>query len=102
MPDQPSSVPHDYFPALTGLRGIAACWVMLYHLWQLAGAHSVAPLGVDITPVFSCGYMGVDLFFVLSGFLLGLPFLAWANGRRAFPDLAQFWKRRCLRVPAWP
>ena len=92
----------DYFPGLTGLRGIAAAWVVLFHLWQLAGAQRVTSLGLDITPLFSCGFLGVDLFFVLSGFLLGLPFLAWANRTRPFPDLGQFWKRRCLRVlPAY-
>lgn len=95
-------IARDYFPGLTGLRGIAACWVMLFHLWSLAAGPRVILLGLDLTPVFSCGYLGVDLFFVLSGFLLGLPFLAWASGRRAFPKLALFWKRRCLRVlPAY-
>lgn len=91
-----------YFPALTGLRGIAAAWVVLLHLWMLAGAPRVAPFGFDLTPLFACGFLGVDLFFVLSGFLLGLPFLAWAQGRRAFPNLLSFWKRRALRVlPAY-
>ncbi|MEO6689636.1 MAG: acyltransferase [Dokdonella sp.] len=95
-------VARDYFPGLTGLRGIAACWVMLFHLWMQAAQPSVILLGLDLTPVFSCGYLGVDLFFVLSGFLLGLPFLAWANRTRSFPNLVQFWKRRCLRVlPAY-
>jgi peptidoglycan/LPS O-acetylase OafA/YrhL len=90
--------PADYFPGLTGLRGIAAGWVMLFHLWMLAGGPRVTVFGIDVTPLFSCGYAGVDLFFVLSGFLLGLPFLAWADGRRPFPDLLRFWKRRALRV----
>lgn len=102
MPADSSNGVRDYFPALTGLRGIAATWVVLFHLWMLAGAPRVAPLGLDLTPLFAGGFLGVDLFFVLSGFLLGLPFLAWAQGRRAFPDLAQFWKRRALRVlPAY-
>ncbi len=97
-----AACPRDYFPCLTGLRGIAAGWVMLFHLWMLAGSPRLLPFGVDVTALFSCGFLGVDLFFVLSGFLLGLPFLRWAQGRRDFPGLWQFWKRRCLRVlPAY-
>lgn len=92
------TAPTDYYPALTGLRGLAAIWVMLLHLWLLAVAPPVVVLGVDLTALFSCGMLGVDLFFVLSGFLLGLPFLAWIDGRRPFPDLIVFFKRRCLRV----
>src|SRR6185437_5078025 len=46
-------------PALTGLRGIAAIWVVLFHLfWP----------GID--PVTRTGYLGVDIFFILSGFVL--------------------------------
>jgi peptidoglycan/LPS O-acetylase OafA/YrhL len=102
LPQLRDGAPRDYFPGLTGLRGIAACWVMLFHLWALAAGPRVILLGLDLTPIFSCGFLGVDLFFVLSGFLLGLPFLAWANRTRPFPNLVQFWKRRCLRVlPAY-
>jgi peptidoglycan/LPS O-acetylase OafA/YrhL len=98
MPNTRAEPVRDYFPGLTGLRGIAACWVMLFHLWGLARAPRVVVAGLDLTPLFSVGYLGVDLFFVLSGFLLGLPFLAWALGRKPFPDLRTYAKRRCLRV----
>lgn len=102
MPPDRSSAARDYFPSLTGLRAIAAGWVVLFHLWLLATAPVVRVFGLDLTPLFACGYLGVDLFFVLSGFLLGLPFLAWAQGLRPFPHLGRFWKRRCLRVlPAY-
>jgi hypothetical protein len=43
-------VARDYFPGLTGLRGIAACWVMLFHLWMQAAQPSVILLGLDLTP----------------------------------------------------
>ncbi len=87
-----------YFPALTGLRGVAAGWVALFHLWMLAGAPKLRIGPIDLTPLFGAGFLGVDLFFVLSGFLLGRPFLAWAQGSRGFPDMREFWKRRALRV----
>ena len=96
----------DYYPSLTGLRGIAAGWVMLLHLWHYAIAPDVRlPLGawrLDFTPLFAHGWVGVDLFFVLSGFLLSLPFLAAVRGERPWPRLAHFWAQRCRRVlPAY-
>ena len=45
-------------PALTGLRGIAAAWVVLFHVFG-SGVFFVGN-----------GYAGVDVFFVLSGFIL--------------------------------
>src|ERR1700733_1728230 len=44
---------------LTGLRGIGAAWVVLFHLKDGSA-----------TPVLDDGYMGVDLFYILSGFVL--------------------------------
>jgi peptidoglycan/LPS O-acetylase OafA/YrhL len=45
---------------------------------------------------------GVDLFFVLSGFLLFLPYAAWVLGVRSEPSTTAFYKRRILRVgPAY-
>jgi peptidoglycan/LPS O-acetylase OafA/YrhL len=55
--DRVSSV--KVISGLTGLRGIGAAWVVLFHLQQ----------GKAI-PVLDAGYMGVDLFFILSGFVL--------------------------------
>jgi len=95
-----------YLPALTGLRGVAATWVLLFHLWQFAGSPSLAmPIGaasLSLTPLVRCGFMGVDLFFVLSGFLLAIPFHRAALGRSRTPRLATYWRRRCRRVlPAY-
>ncbi|MBD8525113.1 acyltransferase family protein [Pseudomarimonas arenosa] len=91
----------DYLPAITGLRGVAAAWVLLYHAWQFAGGPRISPVGVDLTPLLACGYFGVDLFFVLSGFLLGMPFLT-ARQRGESVDLRRFWRNRARRVlPAY-
>ena len=52
--------------ALTALRGIFALWVFLFHL----GTWSPEP-GWDQLPIVSRGYLAVDFFFVLSGYVLG-------------------------------
>jgi peptidoglycan/LPS O-acetylase OafA/YrhL len=59
--------------ALTGLRGYAALWVLLFHasftdqlVWQL-GARAHAPY---VDAIVTHAYLAVDLFFMLSGFVL--------------------------------
>lgn len=65
-----------HMPELTGLRGVAALWVVALHAY---GYHTYAtgvadhPLGTYFAQF---GWIGVDVFFVLSGFLLALPLLA--------------------------
>lgn len=58
-------------PALTGIRGYAALWVVVYHCismgWLgLFGSSS----RTDQVPFLLSGYLGVELFFILSGFIL--------------------------------
>lgn len=71
-----------YSPALDGVRAIAVTMVMLFH-------GGIA--------VFTGGFLGVDLFFVLSGFLItSLLLHEWdAQGRL---DLREFWMRRARRL----
>ncbi len=52
-------------PQLTGLRGIAATMVLLLHLDQIHG-NILSPF---VRPIAE-GYLGVDIFFVLSGYIL--------------------------------
>jgi len=89
---------NNYLPALTGLRGIAAAWVLLFHLYQYSGSPDLGPL----TSLAGCGYMGVDLFFVLSGFLLSMPFHRDRMEAAPAPNLMRYAWRRCKRVlPAY-
>ena len=69
-----------HIPALDGLRGAAVLAVLAFHGGYLDG-----------------GYLGVDLFFVLSGYLITALLLA-ETGRTGAVGLAQFWARRCRRL----
>jgi peptidoglycan/LPS O-acetylase OafA/YrhL len=60
--------------ALTGLRIIAAVWVVLFHFRPML--NDASPDFTDtLSPVLNCGAQGVDLFFILSGFVLTWNYL---------------------------
>src|SRR5690606_23760720 len=63
------------------------------------------PLGfttLDLTPMFSLGWFGVDVFFSLSAFLLALPFAHAAAEQRQHPRWSDYFRRRVLRImPAY-
>ncbi len=95
-----------HFPVLTGLRGCAALWVYLFHVWFQAGkpdfVWSIAGLRLDLTPPIAIGFAGVPIFFILSGFLLALPFAQWQAGLRERPAAGRYLIHRVLRVfPAY-
>jgi peptidoglycan/LPS O-acetylase OafA/YrhL len=75
-------------PGLTGVRGVAALWVLGYHL-QLMAPYFALPAFHEL-PILRAGYAGVDLFIVLSGFILMLTHepdferLSWERTRRFF------------------
>ena len=75
-----------YIPALTGLRGMAAFWVFLY---QLIWNQSI--------PVVRDGYLGVDVFFLLSGFVLSHVYYA-DFARISRHDYLRFLKLRLARI----
>lgn len=60
----------DDIQSLTGLRGLAAWWVVIYHFRD--------PIAPYISPLFfriiQHGYLAVDLFFILSGFVIYLNY----------------------------
>jgi peptidoglycan/LPS O-acetylase OafA/YrhL len=79
-----------YVPALDGLRGLAVIAVMLYHQRP---AFSRGPLR-DLT---SGGFLGVDVFFVLSGFLI-TTLLLIDRERTGRVVSTAFWARRARRL----
>lgn len=62
----PLPAPPENLPALTGIRAIAAGLVVLLHLNQTIPGAGIG----DALPFTHYGYLGVDIFFVLSGFIL--------------------------------
>ena len=84
-------------PALTGLRAVAAVWVVLFHYRDdlLALAPGLAPLDTFMR----AGYLGVDLFFPLSGFVLAYTY-ADRLGSFSWRGTADFVRNRFARV--WP
>jgi peptidoglycan/LPS O-acetylase OafA/YrhL len=92
----PSGMPGTHFAQLDGLRGLAILLVMMYHFsLPYPGAHSHdAGLVLQLA---QAGWMGVDLFFVLSGFLI-TGILVDTRGQKH--NLRNFLGRRFLRI--WP
>ena len=96
LPSSPSSV----WPSLTGIRGLAALWVLLLHVYTVAGNKD--GLWPPLEWLMAMGGMGVDIFFTLSAFLLSLPFAEALRQRQAGPDLVLYVKRRFFRIfPAY-
>jgi peptidoglycan/LPS O-acetylase OafA/YrhL len=87
---------HPHYRALDGLRGVAILGVFYYHVYllQLARIRISNPLWIPM-PLADFGATGVDLFFVLSGFLItGILIRA----RRAVNYYSAFYIRRALRL----
>jgi peptidoglycan/LPS O-acetylase OafA/YrhL len=97
----PESGAVNAIPALDGLRAVAVLLVILFHAWTFVPGHVLSGQNEADYPIFY-GKTGVQLFFVLSGFLLFLPYAQWAFGLRERPATLLFYKRRALRVgPAY-
>jgi peptidoglycan/LPS O-acetylase OafA/YrhL len=56
-------------PALTGVRGIAAVWVVAFHFFPPIASFLGLPTAMAF-PQIRLGFLGVDLFFILSGFIM--------------------------------
>ncbi len=83
----------SYVPALDGLRGLAVLLVIGHHLAAYVPVDG-ASIGA-VTSAFRFGWAGVDLFFVLSGFLItGILY----DHRDSPTLLGAFYARRILRI----
>lgn len=82
-----------HLPGLDGIRGFAVLLVMAAHF--VGGAPAVTDWQKIVVEVATRGWMGVDLFFVLSGFLI-TGILIEAKGSPNY--FRNFYARRTLRI----
>lgn len=91
MKDIPSAAFSDskpHYELLDGLRGVAALLVICYHIFE---GFATSPLDQH----FNHGYMAVDFFFILSGFVIGY---AYDDRWKTTLTLKGFFKRRLIRL----
>lgn len=98
-----SSTPalHKRLESIQALRGIAALFVLLFHMAEFQrqmAEHN--PADVALTQgMWDNGWAGVDLFFVISGFIL---VYVTRNAGRSFKDIRGFITSRIIRIyPLW-
>ncbi|CAM3681618.1 acyltransferase [Mucilaginibacter galii] len=82
---QPATKPH--YPILDGLRGVAALTVVAFHVFE---THSTSHLN----QIINHGYLAVDFFFLLSGFVIGYAY----DDRWNKLTVGGFFKRRLARL----
>jgi peptidoglycan/LPS O-acetylase OafA/YrhL len=84
---------------LDGLRGVAVLLVLWYHVWEISFLPAPVPW-LQFVP--ETGFVGVHLFFFLSGFVISYPFIAAAAAGGPAPSWAEFaWRRFVKIVPSY-
>lgn len=86
--------------ALDGVRALACLMVVEYHISiVMRGAHLWLPSDHPLLAALAfAGVAGVTLFFVLSGFLLFLPYARALLQKSSWPSARRFYLRRALRI----
>ena len=89
-------------PGLTGLRALAAFLVVGFHLNGLMAPRRLTLGPLDLTPLVTIGWVGVAVFFVLSGFLITAHLIERAATGEALETYPAYLRDRILRVvPAY-
>jgi len=95
----------NYLAAPDVLRVFCIFFIAWYHIWQLSWLNpglTVGSVYVNLQQIIRNGYMLVDILLCLSGFLLFLPYGRFMAGRGPWPEAAEFYKKRALRIlPAY-
>jgi peptidoglycan/LPS O-acetylase OafA/YrhL len=84
---------------LDGVRALAVLGVIACHVFVVAPNHNHMPTGLPapLDVLFAHGWLGVDLFFVLSGLLI-TSILLGSKEKGAGAYLGRFYERRALRI----
>jgi len=77
-----------HYEILDGLRGVAAVLVVMFHIFE------TFTLGDNVKQIINHGYLAVDFFFVLSGFVIGYAY----DDRWNKMTIGGFFKRRLIRL----
>lgn len=96
------STPPDFskrIPQLDGLRGVAIALVVVYHYAGFANLMGVPNWANVLLAPTSLGWCGVDLFFVLSGFLIGGILIDARGSSNYFRTF--YWRRVCRILPLY-
>ena len=80
---------------LDGLRGIAVLLVLWYHIWEISWLPAPRPW-LQFLP--ETGFVGVDLFFFISGFVIVYPFVKALIHDEAPPSWGHFAYRRAIKI----
>jgi peptidoglycan/LPS O-acetylase OafA/YrhL len=88
-----SSRSAERLEVLDGLRGLAIALVVWYHAWLVSG-QGIAGLNF----VAEAGFLGVDLFFFISGFCIFSPYARAKHEGRPAPTTRRFFMRRALKI----
>jgi peptidoglycan/LPS O-acetylase OafA/YrhL len=90
-----------YFGGLNELRAIAALGVVAHHIEQFKGMNGLYITNPNLSfLIYNLGKAGVDLFFVLSGFLITYLLLLEKENNFGRIDILKFYLRRIFRI--WP
>ncbi|HTD36377.1 MAG TPA: acyltransferase [Candidatus Limnocylindrales bacterium] len=88
---------------IDGLRGIAILLVVWFHVWQITWQSVVIPgINLSLQPLAETGFLGVALFFFISGFVLMLPYAqARIAGTPPHTWGHFYWRRFVKIVPSY-
>ncbi|HUA10207.1 MAG TPA: acyltransferase [Candidatus Acidoferrales bacterium] len=85
----------DRFGVLDGMRGIAVLLVLWYHLWEISWQPAPASW---LQWIPETGFIGVPLFFFLSGFVITFPFVRARLAGEPQPTWGHFAWRRFIKI----
>ena len=102
----PVNIANQFTGALTGIRSLAALMVLAHHIFALAGprvlSFDIGNVQITYHWLLTVSWLGANVFFVLSGFLLAIPFARHIENKGGPVTVGAYLIRRVKRVaPAY-